>query len=194
MKPFVRARTHEPPCSKKSSWVGVKAVKRRRSDAPGHACHEYGQGLRHASHANLRKKLHAYTLGVLALSRLERKEKKTTRDTTTTTRVLLAAAHPPCRWPPREASREASGLCYHETADEVARAGPNKGDWVMDGADRSSCELHEPLNDSIEIRLFLGTDSITGHLPVSYVLQRHGVDQLVYAELIWQVRLVAQYE
>lgn len=55
-------------------------------------------------------------------------------------------------------------------------------------------ELHQPLEDRLEIGLFLGRDAIAGYFSVADALQVHGVDQLIHGQLIREIRLITQDE
>lgn len=55
-------------------------------------------------------------------------------------------------------------------------------------------ELYQPLEDRLEVGLFLGRDAIAGNFSVADALQVHGVDQLIHCQLIREIRLVAQDE
>ena len=51
---------------------------------------------------------------------------------------------------------------------------------------------NEPLQNGVEIGLFLRAYAVAGHLPVGYALQVQGVYQLVYREMATQIGLVAE--
>ena len=51
---------------------------------------------------------------------------------------------------------------------------------------------NEPLQNSIQVGLFLRTYAVTRHLPVCHALQVQGVYQLVYREMATQIRFVAE--
>ena len=51
---------------------------------------------------------------------------------------------------------------------------------------------NEPLQNGIQVGLFLRADAVTRHLPVGHALQVQGVYQLVYREMATQIGLVAE--
>jgi hypothetical protein len=51
---------------------------------------------------------------------------------------------------------------------------------------------NEPLQNGVEVGLFLRAYAVTGHLSVGYALQVQGVYQLVYREMATQIGLVAE--
>jgi hypothetical protein len=51
---------------------------------------------------------------------------------------------------------------------------------------------NEPLENSVEVGLFLRAYAVARHLSVSYALQVQGVYQLVYREMATQIGLVAE--
>jgi hypothetical protein len=53
-----------------------------------------------------------------------------------------------------------------------------------------SCD--EPLQDSIEICLFLGAYAIAGDFTMGHALQIQRIDQLVHGEMAAEIRFVAQ--
>ena len=50
----------------------------------------------------------------------------------------------------------------------------------------------EPLQNSIEVRFFFGTDAVAGYLTMGHALQVQGFDQLVHREMAAKIRLVTQ--
>jgi hypothetical protein len=53
---------------------------------------------------------------------------------------------------------------------------------------------NQPLEDSVEVCLFFGADSITAHLSMRDLFEVERIDELVNREFAWQIRLVAKYE
>ena len=51
---------------------------------------------------------------------------------------------------------------------------------------------NEPLQNGVQVGLFLRADAVTRHLPVGHALQVQGVYQLVYREMATQIRFVAE--
>src|SRR6478735_12388462 len=56
----------------------------------------------------------------------------------------------------------------------------------------SACASDQPLQDSVEVGLFLRADTVAAHLAVRHGLQVQSVDELVYGKLVRKIGLVAE--
>ena len=53
---------------------------------------------------------------------------------------------------------------------------------------------NQPLQDSVEVRLFFGTDSVTAHLPMRHFFEVQCIDELIDRKLARQIRFIAKDE
>lgn len=88
---------------------------------------------------------------------------------------------------PERSDRLDSGVGSQSIAESDERKESFEG-W---GPSSAVGELNQPLEDRVEVGLFLGGDTIARDFSVSDALQVHGIDQLINSQLVREIRLVA---
>jgi len=76
-------------------------------------------------------------------------------------------------------------LCWPETSIPTLASGKIVSSLLGGSSD-------EPLQDGIQVGLFLRAYAVAGYLSMGYTLQVQGVYQLVYCEMATQIRFVAE--